>query len=174
MGHRSSSLVGCRGGTRQLAVLAKPPCPKAVGTPVPGAGAAAERGRWAGGTHQCGGSCLLGLLAQVAQHLLHLPQLLSADVLCVCGDNLCEVGECDTQATPQLLGDTRGGCSCPWGPARTEAGAGHRDLRAGGSKGILGTVKGRSHCQKQPLNTGPSQVPPLGDSRGATECCPQG
>lgn len=64
-------------------VAAKTPCPR---TAVPGAGAAAEHGdRAGGGTHQSGGSCLFGLLAQVVQHLVHLCQLLCADVLGVCG-----------------------------------------------------------------------------------------
>lgn len=41
-------------------------------------------------THQRGGSRLLGLLAQMAQHLVHLGQLLGTDVLRVWGQNRIE------------------------------------------------------------------------------------
>lgn len=167
---------GLRGDTRWLLVAAKTPSPRAA---VPGTGAAAEHGEWAGGgrggththnTHQRGGSRLLGLLAQVVQHLVHLRQLLSTDVLCVCGDKL---GVCGVNATLGLLGNAWGGAAAAlrdqpgqeawcWGEGSPCWGqqAGHWVLQGD-----------KNHCQKH------SPIPSAttgGQHREAMDPCSQG
>lgn len=118
MGQRSSSLVGWGGGeqavgggenhgTSELHGSCAVAAPKQCDNCLVGTGAGA------GETHQRGGSRLLGLLTQVAQHLVHLRQLLRTDVLCVCRtNNVCWGGVCmnpaPAQAALRLLGDAGG------------------------------------------------------------------
>lgn len=68
-------------------------------------------------THQRGGSRLLGLLAQMAQHLVHLGQLLGTDVLRVWGQNRIEAAwhpAAGAAVCPVLLGLLCAQC-CPQG-----------------------------------------------------------
>lgn len=87
MGHRSSSLVGCGG---QVGVWQRYLGGSGARAAVESGAAELCVGMGMEDTHQRGGSSLLGLLAQMAQHLVHLGQLLGTDVLRVWGQNRTE------------------------------------------------------------------------------------